>query len=191
MATAKYVNMLKSVDDTASKPTPAQSGLVWLWLALIGLVIDQITKTYVHANFEFRESINVLPFFDLTYARNEGAAFSFLSDAGGWQRWFFTVIAVSISGVLIYWLRGLHKSQKLLGIAYSLVLSGAIGNLIDRLNYGFVVDFLDVYYKTHHWPVFNIADVAICVGAFLILLEGFMNKEPNKDADKKSADTAK
>lgn len=184
MVTVKNVNMLKSTTENSSKPTLGQSGLVWLWLAIVGLIVDQATKIYVHANFEFRESINVLPFFDLTYARNTGAAFSFLSDAGGWQRWFFTVIAVSISGVLIYWLRGLHKSQKILNIAYSLVLSGAIGNLIDRLNYGFVVDFLDVYYKTYHWPVFNVADIAICVGAFLILLEAFINKDSDKEQAK-------
>jgi len=172
--------MLNSVDDSVSKPTLAQSGLVWLWLALIGLVVDQATKLYVLANFKLHESVNVFPFFNFTYAQNKGAAFSFLSDAGGWQRWFFTIIAVSISGVLIYWLRTVHKSQKILCIAYSLVLSGAIGNLIDRMSYGFVVDFLDVYYKSHHWPIFNVADMAICGGAFLIVLEAFLTKDANK-----------
>jgi len=172
--------MLKSVDDSVSKPTLAQSGLVWLWLALIGLVVDQATKLYVLANFKLHESVNVLPFFNFTYAQNKGAAFSFLSDAGGWQRWFFTIIAVSISGVLIYWLRGIRKSQKVLSVAYTLVLSGALGNLIDRFSYGFVVDFLDVYYKTYHWPIFNVADMAICLGAFLIVLEAFLTKDANK-----------
>jgi len=178
--------MPKSRASVNNKPALSQSGLVWLWLAIIGLVADQATKLYVLANFKLHESVNVLPFFDLTYAQNKGAAFSFLSSAGGWQRWFFTIIAVSISGLLIYWLRGLHKSQKGLSIAYSLVLSGAIGNLIDRLSYGFVVDFLDVYYKNHHWPIFNIADMAICCGAFLIILDAFINKEPA--ADRKELD---
>jgi signal peptidase II len=176
----KGVLMLKSVTSADNKPALAQSGLIWLWLALIGLVIDQATKLYVLANFKLHESVNVLPFFDFTYVQNKGAAFSFLSSAGGWQRWFFTIIAVSISGLLIYWLRGLHKSQKSLSIAYCLVLSGALGNLIDRLSYGFVVDFLDVYYKTHHWPIFNVADMAICCGAFLIILDAFLNKEDNQ-----------
>jgi len=176
--------MLNSISKKTTKPTLAKSGLIWLWLALVGLIVDQATKLYVLANFRLHESVNVLPFFNFTYAQNKGAAFSFLSDAGGWQRWFFTIIAVSISGVLIYWLRGLHKSQKLLSIAYSLVLSGAIGNLIDRLSYGFVVDFLDVYYKTHHWPIFNVADMAICLGAFLIVLEAFLTKDANKELDK-------
>jgi len=177
--------MPKLAASVNSKPALAQSGLVWLWLAIIGLVADQATKLYVLANFKLYESVNVLPFFDFTYAQNKGAAFSFLSDAGGWQRWFFTIIAVSISGLLIYWLRGLHKSQKSLGIAYSLVLSGAIGNLIDRLSYGFVVDFLHLHYKTFDWPIFNIADVAICIGAFLIILDAFINKD-DKELNKES-----
>jgi len=163
--------------DTAAKPSLAQSGLRWLWLALIMLVLDQASKLYVVANFSLYESIAVMPMFNLTYVRNEGAAFSFLSDAGGWQRWFFTAIALTISGVLLYWMRGLHASQKLMSIAYSLVLSGAIGNLIDRVSYGYVVDFLDVYYVSYRWPAFNIADAAICIGAFLIVYDAFTNKE--------------
>ncbi|MGB0898182.1 MAG: signal peptidase II [Psychrobium sp.] len=172
--------MLKSVDSTNSKPALAQSGLVWLWLAIVSLVVDQATKLYVLANFKLHESVDVMPFFNFTYAQNRGAAFSFLSEAGGWQRWFFTIIAVSVSGLLIYWMRGLHKSTKGLNIAYALVLSGAIGNLIDRLSYGFVVDFLHLYYEEHSWPVFNIADVAICVGAFLIIIDAFINKDDNE-----------
>lgn len=186
MAKVKRVLMLKSVDSANSKPALAQSGLVWLWLAVLSLVVDQATKLYVLANFKLHESVDLLPFFDFTYAQNKGAAFSFLSDAGGWQRWFFTVIAVSISGVLIYWLRGLHRSQKGLSIAYSLVLSGAIGNLIDRLSYGFVVDFIHVFYKTQSFPIFNVADMAICCGAFLIILDAFLNKEPTEKLDKGS-----
>lgn len=164
-------------NDLTAKPSLAQSGLRWLWLAAILLVLDQVTKLYVAANFNLYESISVMPMFNLTYVRNEGAAFSFLSNAGGWQRWFFTAIALGISGVLIYWLRGLHASQKLMSIAYSLVLSGAIGNLIDRVSYGYVIDFLDFYYDSYRWPAFNVADAAICIGAFLIIYDAFTNKE--------------
>lgn len=178
MVMAKYVTMLKSVDSLPAKPaTIAQSGLVWLWLSVISLIADQLTKTWIIANFKLHESVAVMPMFNLVYARNEGAAFSFLSDAGGWQRWFFTAIALSISGLLIYWLRGLHRSAKLLSIAYALVLSGALGNLIDRLMYGYVVDFLDFYYQNSHWPAFNIADMAICGGAMLIIYDAITSKE--------------
>jgi len=179
MATAKCVNMH---NVNASKPSLAHSGLRWLWLALVFLVLDQASKLYVIANFNLYESINVMPMFNLTYVRNEGAAFSFLADSGGWQRWFFTAIAITISGVLLYWLRGLRANEKLMSIAYSLVLSGAIGNLIDRVSYGYVVDFLDVYYDSYRWPAFNIADAAICIGAALIIYDAFTNKTDESKA---------
>jgi len=163
-------------NDNVAKPSLAQSGLRWLWLAVIFLVLDQASKLYVVANFSLFESINVMPMFNLTYVQNPGAAFSFLSESGGWQRWFFTVIAVGISGVLVYWLRALHATEKLMSIAYSLVLSGAIGNLIDRVSYGYVIDFLDVYYQSYRWPAFNIADAAICIGAVLIIFDAFTSK---------------
>ncbi|NRA62169.1 MAG: signal peptidase II [Psychrobium sp.] len=163
----------------AAKPaSAAQSGLRWLWLAAIMLILDQVTKIYVANNFMLHESIAVMPMFNLTYVLNKGAAFSFLSEAGGWQRWFFTAIAVSISGLLLYWLRALDKTQKLLSIAYSLVLSGALGNLIDRVSYGHVIDFLDFYYNdSYRWPAFNIADAAICIGAILIIYDAITNKD--------------
>lgn len=168
---------------SSTKPSLAHSGLRWLWLAAIFLVLDQVTKLYVAANFSLYESINVMPMFNLTYVHNEGAAFSFLSEAGGWQRWFFTIIAVTISGILLYWLRALHAHEKLMSIAYSLVLSGAIGNLIDRVSYGYVIDFLDIYYNNYHWPAFNIADAAICVGAVLIIYDAFTTKEGENKAE--------
>jgi signal peptidase II len=119
------------------------------------------------------ESIALFPGFNLTYVHNTGAAFSFLSEAGGWQRWFFAAMALIISVVLTIWLSRLKKHETLLAVALALVLGGAIGNLIDRLAYGYVIDFLDVYYQTRHWPAFNIADSAISVGVFLMLLESF------------------
>ncbi|HBK83585.1 MAG TPA: signal peptidase II, partial [Flavobacterium sp.] len=104
------------------------------------------------------QSIPVMPFFNLTYVHNTGAAFSFLSQAGGWQRWFFALLAIVVSGVLVVWMTRLKNHENLLAAALALILGGAIGNLIDRLAYGYVIDFLDVYYEAKHWPAFNIAD---------------------------------
>jgi len=149
------------------------TGLRWLWLVLLALVLDQITKLWVAANFYLGETLELVPFFNFKYAHNPGAAFSFLGDAGGWQRWFFTAIASTISLLLIWWLYKTPKQQTLLSISYSLILSGAVGNLVDRVSYGYVIDFLDVYVGNYHWPTFNIADAAICIGAALIVLDAF------------------
>jgi signal peptidase II len=107
---------------------------------------------------------------------NTGAAFSFLSDAGGWQRWLFAGLAVGMSVVISVWLTRLKENETLIAVALSLILGGAIGNLIDRLAYGYVIDFLDVYYETWHWPAFNIADSAITVGVVLMLIDSFKSK---------------
>jgi signal peptidase II len=147
--------------------------LKWLWLSLLVLALDQYSKIAIDNAMQLYQSIAIAPYFNLTYVRNSGAAFSFLSEAGGWQRWFFAVMAFSISIVLTVWLYRLKKHETLLAIALSLVLGGAIGNLIDRLAYGYVIDFLDVYYQTWHWPAFNVADMAISLGVFLMLLESF------------------
>lgn len=147
--------------------------LKWLWLSVITLILDQWSKIAIDSSMSLYESIAIIPFFNLTYVRNLGAAFSFLSDAGGWQRWFFSVMAFAISIVLTVWIYRLKKHEKLLAVALSLVLGGAIGNLIDRLAYGYVIDFLDVYYQDWHWPAFNVADMAISLGVFLMLLESF------------------
>jgi signal peptidase II len=114
-----------------------------------------------------------MPSFKLTYVHNTGAAFSFLSEAGGWQRWFFAGLALAISVIIAVWLARLKKHETLLAVALALVLGGAVGNLIDRLAYGYVIDFLDVYYDTWHWPAFNIADSAITLGVMLMLAETF------------------
>lgn len=147
--------------------------LKWLWLSALAIVLDQASKLAVAGSMQLYESIPVMPAFNLTYVHNLGAAFSFLSDAGGWQRWFFAVLAIAISSVLAVWLARLKAHETLLAIALSLVLGGAIGNLIDRLAYGYVIDFLDVYYQNYHWPAFNIADSAITLGVVLMLLESF------------------
>lgn len=157
-----------------------KSGLVWLWLSLLLLVVDYATKTLVVKTMNLRDSIDILPFFNLTYVHNEGAAFSFLSDAGGWQRWFLSFIAISISALLIWWLKRLPATNKVLCSAYSLVLAGALGNLYDRISYGYVIDFLHVHYNNWHFPAFNIADSAICVGAALLLFDALTGESPKE-----------
>lgn len=147
--------------------------LKWLWLSALAIVLDQATKLIVDNSMQLHESIPLLPYFNLTYVHNTGAAFSFLSEAGGWQRWFFAALAIVISAVLGVWLKRLQKHETLLAVALSLILGGAIGNLIDRLAYGYVIDFIDVYYKNWHWPAFNIADSAITLGVGLLLAESF------------------
>ncbi len=149
------------------------SMLKWLGLSLLAVILDQVSKLAVDGTMRLYESIQILPFFRLTYVRNTGAAFSFLSEAGGWQRWFFAGLAIVISLVIAVWLTRLKQHETLLAVALSLVLGGAVGNLIDRLSYGYVIDFLDVYYNTWHWPAFNIADSAITLGVILMLLESF------------------
>lgn len=150
-----------------------QSGLRWYWVAVLAFLADQLSKQWVLGNFKLYESVQLLPFFNLTYVRNYGAAFSFLSDAGGWQRWLFTAVAVGFSVLLTVWLRRQSAGLWCLNLAYTLVIGGALGNLVDRLMHGFVVDFLDFYWKTSHYPAFNIADSAICVGAVLIIWDSF------------------
>jgi signal peptidase II len=147
--------------------------LKWLWISALTLVLDQASKLAVDGNMQLFESIPLIPYFNLTYVHNTGAAFSFLAQAGGWQRWLFAGLAVVMSSIIAVWLHRLQKHETLMAIALALVLGGAIGNLIDRVAYGYVIDFLDVYYQDWHWPAFNIADSAICVGVGLMLLESF------------------
>ena len=147
--------------------------LKWLWLSLLAVILDQASKLAIAGSMHLYQSIQIVPYFNLTYVHNTGAAFSFLSEAGGWQRWFFAGLALVISVVIAVWLARLKQHETLLAVALSLVLGGAIGNLIDRLAYGYVIDFLDVYYQTWHWPAFNIADSAITLGVMLMLAESF------------------
>lgn len=139
----------------------------------MAVILDQGSKLVIDSSMRLYQSIPVMPYFNLTYVHNTGAAFSFLSEAGGWQRWFFAGLAMLISAVIAVWLARLKHHETLLAMALSLVLGGAIGNLIDRLAYGYVIDFLDVYYGTWHWPAFNIADSAITLGVILMLVESF------------------
>lgn len=159
--------------------------LKWLWLSLLAIILDQWSKIAIDSSMQLYESIAIIPYFNLTYVRNTGAAFSFLSEAGGWQRWFFAVMAIVISAILAIWLYRLKKNETLLAIALALVLGGAIGNLTDRLLYGYVIDFFDVYYQTWHFPAFNIADSAISLGVFLMILESFGIGANNQETSEK------
>jgi signal peptidase II len=147
--------------------------LVWLWLSALVIVVDQITKRVVDSAMQLHQTIELIPYFQLTYMRNQGAAFSFLSGAGGWQRWFFIGLAIVASVFIFIWLRKLDLSRRREAVAWALVLGGALGNLIDRILYGYVIDFLDVYVGDWHWPAFNVADSAITLGVVLLLLDSF------------------
>lgn len=155
----------------------------WLWCAALVLGLDQASKYWIQSTFRLYESHDLLPFLRLFYVHNTGAAFSFLSTAGGWQRWFFSAVAVLAVGLVFGWLRRLEAHQKRLALGLSLILGGAIGNLIDRLRFGYVVDFIDAYYQSWHWPVFNVADSAITVGVVLVLLDALLSPDSkSKDA---------
>lgn len=158
--------------------------LKYLWLSGFVIVLDQISKWMVSSSFSLYETLAVMPYFNLTLAHNTGAAFSFLAQAGGWQRWFFVGLTTIISIVLLIWLKKLSSTAKLEAISISLILGGAIGNVIDRIYFGYVVDFLDFYYGTAHFAAFNIADSAICIGAGLLILDSFISKP---ESDQKSA----
>ena len=149
---------------------------VSLILALVVLVLDIVTKRWVESVLLHGQQIPLTGFFNLVLTYNAGAAFSFLSDASGWQRWFFSAIAASASGLIIYLLRK-HAADKLFCIALSLILGGALGNLWDRITLGHVVDFLDFHVSNYHWPAFNVADSAIFLGAMLLILDSFRRKE--------------
>ena len=152
----------------------------WLWISVLTVALDQLTKYIAEAELLLHKPVAVIPgFFNFTLMYNKGAAFSFLSDAGGWQRILFTGLSTVISIFLFFWLKQLSKDEEqkhnhILQIAITLILGGAIGNLIDRALTGEVVDFIQVYYSTYYFPAFNIADSAITVGAGLLILDMIM-----------------
>lgn len=151
---------------------------VSLVIALVVVVLDFITKRWIESALEYGEHVPLTGFFNLVLAYNAGAAFSFLSDAGGWQRWFFTIVSAGAS-VLIFFLLRKHTADKLFCIALSLILGGALGNLWDRATLGHVVDFLDFHLAGYHWPAFNVADSAISLGAVLLVIDSFRRKDPD------------
>ncbi len=152
-------------------------------MAFVVIVLDQITKHAVEARFVYGEQLAVIPgFFNLTLAYNPGAAFSFLADAGGWQRHFFTVLAAAVSAWIVFMLRR-HHGETRLSLALALIMGGALGNVIDRILLGHVIDFIHVYYRDWDYPAFNLADSAICIGAALMVWDSFRSKPaPEKQA---------
>jgi signal peptidase II len=150
----------------------------WLWLALVVIVLDQWTKYLVTDTFELYGSVTLLPVLDIMRLHNEGAAFSFLSNASGWQRWLFTGLGIAVSAGILFWLRRLPESgRNLLAAGLSLVLGGALGNVIDRVLWGHVIDFIRVHYDPWNFdfPAFNVADSAITVGAALLILDNLLD----------------
>ena len=154
---------------------PARNIGPWLWLAGVFILLDQISKWVVLGTLQPGETRYVAPFWNWVLTFNPGAAFSFLSDAGGWQRWFFTLLALGVSGWIVVMLRQ-HRNEFRLALALTLVLGGALGNVIDRLRFGAVVDFIQWHIAGYYWPAFNLADSAICLGAALLLLDQLRSK---------------
>lgn len=153
--------------------------LKWLWITGFVILLDQISKWVADHSLELHVQVPVMPSFNFTLVYNAGAAFSFLSGAGGWQRWFFSLLAIIVCAVLIIWLKRLQTHEKWMALGLTLVLGGALGNLIDRLYYGYVIDFIQWYYKGYYWPTFNIADSAITVGATILVVHSiFSNQQP-------------
>jgi len=163
-------NQTHMTERTGFPPYP------WLWLAVTALVIlfDWHTKALASEALELYRPVEVFSWLNITLAHNYGAAFSFLSDAGGWQRWFFIVLSSGVSLVLLVWLLRLPRQEWVTGLGLALILGGAIGNLVDRVQLGYVVDFIDVYYRDWHYPAFNVADSAITCGVILMLLDALL-----------------
>jgi signal peptidase II len=154
--------------------------LKWLWLSVVVIALDQLTKYLASSYLAYQQPVPVIPFFDLTLMYNRGAAFSFLSSAGGWQRWFFTAMALFVSVAIVFWIKRLESNQRWLAAALALVLGGALGNVWDRIALGHVVDFIDLYYAQWHWPAFNIADSAIFVGAVILVMDALFGTRNHK-----------
>ncbi|MGM0572107.1 MAG: signal peptidase II [Pseudomonadota bacterium] len=168
--------------DAAMTREQTGTKLKWLWLAVAVIALDLGTKAMATAMLSYGQPVPVVPMFNLTLLHNTGAAFSFLADAAGWQRWFFVALAVVVSGVLTYWLKGLKRHETWTAIAIALILGGAIGNVYDRVVHGYVVDFLHFYWQDWHFPAFNLADTAITIGAGMMILDMF-RKPDDKAAD--------
>ena len=145
--------------------------LKWLWISIAVIVLDQLTKYLATDMLIYADPVAVVPFLNLTLLHNTGAAFSFLSQAGGWQRWFFAAIALLVSVGILFWLKKLGRDKLWEALALALVMGGAIGNVVDRIVYGYVIDFLDFYYGAWHYPAFNVADMAIVLGAAILILD--------------------
>jgi len=157
--------------------------LSWLWLSAVVIVLDQISKLYFENSLSLYQQIVIIPdYFSWTLAYNTGAAFSFLADGAGWQRWFFAVIALAVSAMLVVWMKGLKQHEHWLAVALALVLGGALGNLIDRVAYGHVIDFILLHWQQRwYFPAFNLADSAITAGAIMLMLDIFRTKPSSEE----------
>ncbi len=151
--------------------------LPWVLIAVVVIGLDLATKAWVSSHFSYGQRLEVLPIFDLVLLHNTGAAFSFLANSGGWQRWFFVGIAVVASLIIWGWLNRLEPTEKITALALALILGGALGNLHDRFFYGYVVDFLAFHWQHSYFPAFNIADSAITLGAILLIWETLFEKK--------------
>jgi signal peptidase II len=151
-----------------------RSGLIYLWLSAAVIALDQLSKAVIERSLGLYQSIAVLPVLEITRLHNTGAAFSFLADAAGWQRWLFTALAFIVSAALVIWLRRIDRGARVLASAVALILGGALGNVIDRLRLGHVIDFVHAHWGEHYFPAFNIADSAITIGAALLLLDAWL-----------------
>jgi signal peptidase II len=173
--------------------TPTRGASNWLWLSFLVVLLDQATKAMVLRSLELYDTIELLPILNVTHQSNPGAAFSFLANAGGWQRWLFIVLGLVVSIVLMAWLRRIRTpEQTLLAVALALVLGGALGNVIDRVWLGNVVDFIDGHWGDAHFPAFNVADSAISVGAACLLIDAFLESGREKrQGESKNANPAR
>jgi signal peptidase II len=174
--------MNQNVEAAVHIPVGA-SGIRWLWISVLIVAVDQLTKLWIERTMVLGDSFVVLPVLDIVRAHNSGAAFSFLDDAGGWQRWLFSFLAVGVSIALVFWLRRLAlHTQALLAFGLALILGGAIGNVIDRFEHGYVVDFVHAHWGSAYFPAFNVADAAISIGAALVILDAILEGRRKKDA---------
>lgn len=168
--------------------TPTRGASNWLWLSFFVVLLDQATKAWVVGSIDLYSRIELLPILEITHLRNTGAAFSMLANAGGWQRWFFIALALVVSVVLMVWLRRIRPSEQLLlAVGLSLVLGGALGNVIDRVWHGYVIDFIYFHWGDWYFPAFNVADTAITIGAGCLLLDAFFESGREKSG-KRTAD---
>lgn len=164
----------------APRPLPVPNATSWLVLSAVMLLLDQVTKWFAVAWLQFQQPVPFIPgFWNWTLTHNTGAAFSFLADAGGWQHWFFSALATVVCIALVIGLRHTPRADWRTALPFALVISGALGNVIDRLRFGYVVDFVDWYWRDFHWPVFNVADSCIVGGAVMMVL--FSLRSPGKD----------
>lgn len=155
--------------------------LKWIWISIGVVLLDQATKYVAESSLIWGQPVEIFPWFNFSLAYNAGAAFSFLSDAAGWQRWFFIAVGIVAVIIIVFWMRQLSARERVTAVALALILGGAIGNIIDRVLWGHVIDFIDWHYRDWHWPAFNIADSAISVGVALMIIMIFVDRRRHSE----------